>query len=216
LWGQFIWGSVFFSQAVVTNSKDVHAHPVPSYQRHNIIYLSKSVQLARSGLEKFQSLNLVGDEARCSNKQIMTVFVSTPIAHDVAHGFVAPIQVNPDLHLDLDDRSIAVRIATALDKAASGLPCKAKPQSDELVSTWHVCKCLDNALLSSLGKGLFHFKPAAEQVPMHLRAPGKYLRSGDGRWKASIDTEHGPEETWLFPSPEHSTSIMSVSPPQTA
>lgn len=144
----------------------------------------------------------MGDEARCSNAQILTMFVSTPIASDITHGFVAPTQINPDMHLDLDARSIGARIADALGKAASGLPCSSKPQGDPLVSTWHVCQCLDNALTSSMGLGLLQFQPPLEQVTLlEAGQRGRYSRTIDGRWTLTVDTEDGPVRRWLLPSP---------------
>jgi hypothetical protein len=197
----------FVKAIVTTDSSDTKGLLKQSYQRHNLLYLAKSARIARCGLAEFQALNLVADEARCSNTQVMCVFVSTPIAHDVSHGFVAPMQMNPDMHIDLDARSIAARITSAFDKAASGLPCSSKPESDQLVSTWHVCQCLENALQSSIGKGLMHFLPKVRQIPLHLASEtgslqsGSYTRSVDGRWKLSTPSGDGPEDRWLLPSP---------------
>lgn len=193
---------MFFQAIVSTDSSHTVGMLKHAYQRHNLLYVAKSAQIARCGLRKFQALNLVADEARCANTQVMCVFVSTPIAQDVSHGFVAPMQINPDMHIDVDHKSIAARISSALDKAASGLPCPGKPTADNLVSTWHVCQCLENALQSSIGDGLMHFLPRVRQVPLHM-APqsGSYTRSADGRWKLSLDSDDGPEHRWLLPSP---------------
>ena len=170
-------------KAIITNPRDMAGRAHYNYERQCVVYLGKSVRIARAGLAKYQALNIVGDEARCSNAQILTMFVSTPIASDITHGFVAPTQINPDMHLDLDARSIGARIADALGKAASGLPCSSKPQGDPLVSTWHVCQCLDNALTSSMGLGLLQFQPTLEQVTLlEAGQRGRYSRSIDGRW----------------------------------
>ena len=154
-------------------------------------------------LAQVSGFEFEADEARCANTQVMCVFVSTPIAQDVSHGYVAPMQINPDMHIDEDHKSIAARISSALVKAASGLPCPGKPTADNLVSTWHVCQCLENALQSSIGEGLMHFLPRVRQVPLHMASAqgGSYTRSADGRWKLSLDTDDGPEHRWLLPSP---------------
>ena len=185
-------------KAIITNPRDMAGRAHYNYERQCVVYLGKSVRIARAGLAKYQALNIVGDEARCSNAQILTMFVSTPIASDITHGFVAPTQINPDMHLDLDARSIGARIADALGKVASGLPCSSKPQGDPLVSTWHVCQCLDNALTSSMRLGLLQFQPTLEQVTLlEAGQRGLYSRSFDGRWTLTVDTEDGPVRRWL-------------------
>jgi hypothetical protein len=171
------------------------------YERECVIYLAKSVQIAKAGLARWQALNLVGDEARCSNLQIMTLFVSVPIASDVTFGFVAPHQINPDLHVDLGGHSLGARIGDALHRAADGLPSSKKPEADPLVSTWHVCQCLDNALGSTMVAGLFHFQPSVGMPRLEPGQSGAYRRSTAGRWRLSLDTPDGPVHQWLLPSP---------------
>ena len=173
-------------QAIITTSRDMAGRTASTYQRECVIYLAKSVRIAKAGLARWQALNMVTDEARCSNLQIMTLFVSVPIASDITHGFVAPTQINP-LH--------------ALDKAGGGLPCSHKPEADPLVSTWHVCQCLDNALASSMAAGLYHFRPAVEMPLLGKGQSGSFSRSAAGRWRLSVETEDGPVHRWLLPSP---------------
>jgi hypothetical protein len=171
------------------------------YERECIIYLAKSVKIAKAGLARWQALNVVGDEARCSNLQIMTLFVSVPIASDITYGFVAPHQINPDLHVDLGAHSIAARIGDALNLAADGHPCSKKPEADDLVSTWHVCQCLDNALGATMAAGLYHFRPAVQMPGLESGQGGSFSRSSAGRWRVSRETAEGPVHQWLLPSP---------------
>jgi hypothetical protein len=172
------------------------------YDRECVIYLAKSVKIAKAGLARGQALNMVGDEARCSNLQIMTLFLSVPIASDITYGFVAPHQINPDLHVDLGAHSIGARIGDALQRAADGLPCSKKPESDDLVSTWHVCQCLDNALGSTMAvAGLYHFRPAVAMPRLKPGQGGVFSRSTAGRWRISSETSDGPVHKWLLPSP---------------
>jgi hypothetical protein len=172
-----------------------------TYERECVIYLAKSVRIAKAGLARWQSLNLVGDEARCSNLQIMTLFVSVPITSDTTHGFVAPTQINPDMHLDLGNIPMDARIGKALATAANGQPCSKKPEADELVPTWHICQCLDNALLSTMATGLYHFRPTVMMPLLRKGETGNFSRSASGRWRLSVETEDGPVHRWLLPSP---------------
>ena len=188
-------------QAIITTSRDMAGRTASTYQRECVIYLAKSVRIAKAGLARWQALNMVGDEARCSNLHIMTLFVSVPIASDITHGFVTPTQINPDMHLDLDSHSMGARIGDALDKVGGGLPCSHKPEADPLVSTWHVCQCLDNALASSMAAGLYHFRPAVEMPLLGKGQSGSFSRSAAGRWRLSVETEDGPVHRWLLPSP---------------
>jgi hypothetical protein len=194
------------------NPRDMAGRTAYDYERECVIYLAKSVRIARAGLARHQALNIVGDEARCSNVQIMTLFISTPISQDTSHGFVAPTQINPDMHLDFDCRSIGARIGNAIGQAAFGLPCTSKPQADPLVSTWHVCQCLDNALASSMAAGgLYHFRPAVKQMPLHETGRGgRYSRSKDGRWRLTLETDSGPVHRWLFPGPDQQENPVSI------
>jgi hypothetical protein len=184
--------------------------PAYNYERQCVIYLAKSVRIARAGLAKYQALNIVGDEARCSNAQILTLFVSTPIASDITHGFVAPTQINPDMHLDLDARSIGARIAEAQGKAVAGLSSSKKPEGDPLISTWHICQCLDNALTSSMGSGLLQFKPPVEQVTFLAAGQSGHYSRSNGRWKLTLDTEDGPVRRWLLSSPHSQESLHII------
>jgi hypothetical protein len=171
------------------------------YDRECVIYLAKSVQIAKAGLARWQALSMVGDEARCSNLQIMTLFLSVPIASDITYGFLAPHQINPDLHVDLGAHSISARIGDALNRAATGLPCSKKPEADPLVSTWHVCQCLDNALVSTMASGLYHFQPVVQMPRLAPGEKGVFSRSTAGRWRISVETSDGPVHQWLLPSP---------------
>ena len=172
-----------------------------TYQRECVIYLAKSVRIAKAGLARWKALHMVGDEARCSNLQIMTLFVSVPIASDITHGFVAPTQINPDMHLDLGSHSMGARIGDALDKAGGGLLCSNKLEADPLVSTWHVCQCFDNALASSMAAGLYELGPAVEMPLLGKGQSGSFSRSAAGRWRLSVETEDDPVHRWLLPSP---------------
>ena len=172
-----------------------------TYERECVIYLAKSVKIAKAGLARWQSLSLVGDEARCSNVQILTLFASVPIASDTTFGFVAPTQINPDMHLDLGHISLEARIGKALASAAGGLPSSKKPEADELVSTWHVVQCLDNAIISTMDVGLYHFRPAVMMPRLSKGETGTFSRSASGRWRLSLETEDGPVHRWLLPSP---------------
>jgi hypothetical protein len=191
----------FQPQAIISNPRDMAGRAAHMYERECVIYLAKSVQIAKAGLARWQALNIVGDEARCSNLQIMTLFVSVPIASDITYGFVAPHQINPDLHVDLDAHSMGARIGEALNTAADGLPSSKKPQADDLVSTWHVCQCLDNALGSTMVAGLYHFLPAVEMPRLAPGQGGGFSCSKEGRWRISQETSDGPVHQWLLPSP---------------
>jgi hypothetical protein len=192
----------FEPQEIICNPRDMAGRSPHMYDRECVIYLAKSVKIAKAGLARWQAMNMVGDEARCSNLQIMTLFVSVPIASDITHGFVAPHQINPDLHVDLGAHSVSERIGDALKKAADGLPCAKKPEADPLVSTWHVCQCLDNALASTVAVGgLYHFRPTVEMPRLALGEGGGFSRSKAGRWRLSRETSEGPVHQWLLPSP---------------
>jgi hypothetical protein len=191
----------FHRQAIISNPRDMAGRAAYIYERECVIYLAKSVKIAKAGLARWQALNMVGDEARCSNLQIMTLFVSVPIASDITYGFVAPHQINPDLHVDLGAHSIGARIGDALNQAADGLPCSKKPEADPLVCTWHVCQCLDNALGCTMAAGLAHFRPAVEMPRLEAGQGGSFSRSTAGRWRISQETADGPKHQWLLPSP---------------
>jgi hypothetical protein len=181
-----------------------------TYERECIIYLAKSVRIAKAGLARWQSLNLVGDEARCSNLKMLTLFVSVPITSDTTHGFVAPTQINPDMHLDLGNISMDARIGKALATAASGQPSSKKPEADELVPTWHICQCLDNALVSTMASGLYHFRPTVMMPLLRRGETGNFSRSASGRWRLSVETEDGPVHRWLLPSPGKDSHNITV------
>jgi hypothetical protein len=105
------------------------------------------------------------------------------------------------MHLDLGNISLEARIGKALASAAGGLPSSKRPEADELVSTWHVCQCLDNALVSTMAAGLYHFRPAVMMPRLHKGETGNFSRSASGRWRLSVGTEDGPVHRWLLPSP---------------
>jgi hypothetical protein len=199
-----------FRQAYIATSKDLKSKESDVHSKYNLMYLGKSVTVCRKAFEKFQCLSIVADEARCSNAQLMQCFISTPISHDISHGYVAPPQMNPDVHIDLDERSIPVRIKEVLDKVAHRQRSVTKPHADELVTTWHVCQCIDNALSSSLGISVLSFKAHGEQEPLNIRMArvggrsGRYTwvpgETGHGRWKVSYMTDEGEWHKWLFSS----------------
>ncbi len=133
------------TQVTVMSSSDLTSAPKETYSLQTALYLSKGSLVTRAGFDRYGCLSIVGDEARCTNTQVMAVFVSAPIEVDKSAGFVAPLQMNPDLHLDLEEKSLPVRIAEAYDNGSHTL------RSDDLVSTWHCCRCLDSALKNSFG-----------------------------------------------------------------
>ena len=187
---------------MISQPRDMAGRAAYIYERECVIYLAKSVKIAKAGLARWQALNVVGDEARCSNLQIMTLFVSVPIASDITYGFVAPHQINPALHVDLGSHDIAARIGDALSLAANGLPCSKKPEADDLVSTWHVCQCLDNALGGTMAVGgLYHSRPSVQMPRLESGQGGSFSRSTAGRWRISRETADGPVHQWLLPSP---------------
>jgi hypothetical protein len=170
-------------EAAQPDSKTIRGEPAYRYHRQNMIYLGKSLRLAKSAFNQHRCLSLVGDEARCSNHEVMAVFVSVPLTANVAHGFVAPLQCSPEVHADLDSRSLGTRIAEAQHAAAPGRA----PSGDPLVATWQVCACLDNALRSSLGFGVSHFEARTPQLPLHrLGRPGSYRLTADGSWLVEL------------------------------
>ena len=199
-----------FRQAYIATTKDLKSKGVQVHSKYNLMYLAKSVAVCRTGFDKFQCLSIVADEARCSNAQLMMCFVSTPITDDTPTDTSRPPQVNVDIHIDLDERAIPVRIKEVLDKVNQ--KSVTKPHADDLVPTWHVCQCLDNALSSSMGMGLLSFKARGDQEPLQLRmarsggCSGRYSwvpgKNGRGRWQVSYMTDEGECHKWLFSSPE--------------
>jgi hypothetical protein len=150
----------------------VDGSPLRDYQRQNVLYLGKAVRIVKAALAKPQALSIVGDEARCTDAQLLAVFVSAPVSPDVAHGYFAPLQVNPDLHIDLDEESLDFRIKSLQSDDGQHPPKVQKPKADPLVATWHLCACLDNALQSSVGIGLMHFaakgRTCEERASLHV------------------------------------------------
>jgi hypothetical protein len=180
----------------------VEASHLEKYRRHNVMYIAKGVSCLRSSLEKFQTLNIVADEARCSNLQIMAAFLSAPTKADASFGFVSPLQVCPDISIDLDERSLDVRVETALQRGMEDRPA-GKPKADPLVATWNVCLALDNSLLSTLGEGLMQFSPAVPMTPLPDMGPLKETRARyyqtNGRWVRELRTEEGVEQQRILP-----------------
>jgi hypothetical protein len=112
--------------------------------------------------------------------------------------------------VDLGNISMEERIGKALALAASGPPSSKKPEADDLVSTWHVCQCLDNALVSTMADGLYHFRPAFTMPRLHTGETGNFSRSASGRWRLSVETEDGPVHRWLLPSPGKDSHNITV------
>ncbi len=154
------------TKAVAADSAAIEGGPCQNYQRHNVLYLKEGVSVVRSGLSKYQTLNIVADEARCSNAQVLAAFVSAPVMTDCSFGFMAPLQIMPDISVDFDEHGLDFRISSAQIQAAENEPSK-KPKADPLVATWNVCLSLNNCLQSTLGHGLQHFAPSEPMLLLH-------------------------------------------------
>lgn len=151
-----------FSQVFMSTS-DLSSAPKAAFRKQVALYLTRASRTTRAAFDKYNCLSIVGDEARCSNTQLLASFISAPVDEDRAFGFVAPFQMSPDLHVDFEEKELPVRIEEAFENDGKA------PRSDDLVSTWHCCRCLDNTLKSSFGDdlGLMHFQAEEWRRPGH-------------------------------------------------
>ena len=97
-------------------------------------------------------------------------------------GFQLPLQVLPELHIDLNVSSVKLRIQKAIAESVSQPTGGArKPRADPLVPTYELILALHNMLKSVFDMGLMMFMPTVRSAP--LRA---------GRWVTDAMGDHPP------------------------
>ena len=110
-----------FLQALALDAKsDLSTEHWQRFARRNLLYLGSATPVLQQSFHRSQALFMVCDEAQFNNCQILAPFLGSLLASDVAFGLEAPLQVMPDLHLDLETRSIDARVELAMRGATSG------------------------------------------------------------------------------------------------
>ena len=185
---------------ITAPTKATKAKPSFVHAKHNILYLAKNAEAVAAGMEQFRTLNVVLDEARFPNCQVLQSFCSAPMSSDVAAGVCLPPQIMPAISISIKQKKVDARIVNAQSKRLLRRRVGAKPKADKGVPTWHSIVALDNALKSWLAEGLRRWHCLAGG-PVRLRkgCGGRY-ELVDGRWRAVYTTAKGEEiKVWLLP-----------------
>ena len=185
----------------VVQSADIQGHSTHFYNKNNILYTAASVEAVQAAFARSRALALTMDELSFLDTAVLQIFAASPATPDVATGWCCPPQLLPELHIDLREKQIALRI-TAGEAAPVGSAAKPKPGGDPLVCTWHVCQGIENAMKNLLpDTGLKEIMP---QQPWPAGS-GRYARRGpgkrwarkltDGSWKYAIYGAQGKKGT---------------------
>lgn len=184
---------------VIAPSKAIKAKPLHVHAKHNILYLAKNSKVVATGMERFRTLNIVLDEGRFPNCQVLQGFASAPIGEQVAAGACLPSQIMPAISISLREKKVNVRIANALGKHLLRKGAAPKPKSDPGMPTWHSIVALDNSLKSWLPEGLQRWQAVAAPIRLQKGCGGRYELE-QGRWRVIYNTADGEEiRRWLLP-----------------
>ena len=193
-----------------------------SHEKHNMIYMSKSVHIMRAALTTHQTLSIIFDEARFTNAQIMKVVAVAPLDSSASHGVVLPPQVMPDMFISLKHRKLKLRILDAMEATAAeagvpaagaeGWPTRRRgtnktPKADPLVCTWFSCLALDNALRCLVTEGISHFLP---QAPPKVVQAGQHYEYNETHGAWFIDPGRGDD--WERVCAGHSANEVRIYP----
>ena len=161
-------------------SADVKARSIHDYNKTNMLYTAASVERMKAAFARSRALSLTIDELSFLDTSVLQVFAASPATPDVAYGCCCPPQLLPEMNIDLQTKSLGVRIAEQLP-AGPAARAVGKPAGDDLICSWHVCQGLQNAVKNLLPEqGLAVFRSQATAV---LAGPGRYARGRDGRWQ---------------------------------
>lgn len=174
----------------MVQSADTKAKTPHHYGKTNILYTAASVENLKAAFVRSRTLSLTMDEVSALDTSVLQIFAACPATPDVAHGWCCPPQLLPELSIDLQQKKIALRIATAADAATSRK--KPKPEGDELIATWHCCLGMENAVKNLLpDSGLDEFKPQPPwPAPARLTRTGTYAQGRDGRWRRRLGDDN--------------------------
>ena len=134
----------------------------------NMTYYLKNSMIVKKLFDESRVISMTNDTARLVELDLLCNELAVA-SGDATYGFLAPVQVVPDLQVDLEKRSIGLRILDSKSREIRGERGKKKPSGDPLESTWRIVEALQNSL-SLLPGGLMTF--FVKQRGERLSVPG--------------------------------------------
>ena len=130
------------------------AHQV--LRRDNVLYMCKSLEKFQDSWRQYRTVHLVGDEARFSDTSCLSVFASFPVTRKECWGVSLPVQLMPELLVDLRHKTIPMRLLDSMARSRV-----VRPTADALSATWANVEGFHHALSGILPGGLANFARGA-------------------------------------------------------